>query len=139
MKIEVCSQAAALRQAEVLTEETAIISITSKGDPDVVFPDNPNILSVLHLKFNDLCSEVDEEGIPYGRELPRQEDFDGLKEYVTGLSCDHLIVHCWEGRSRSAAVAKAVHEFLGSRATLSSLRDFSPNPLVYTLACRELK
>lgn len=139
MKIDVCSQAAALRLAEVLKEKTAIISITSKGDPDVVFPDNPNILSVLHLKFNDLSSEFDEEGIPYGRELPRQEDFDGLKEFVTGLSCDRLIVHCWEGVSRSAAVAKAVYEFLGSRGTLSSRRAFDPNPLVYTLACRELK
>ncbi len=139
MKIEVCSQAAALSLAEEATEKTAIISITSTGEPDVVFPDNPSIVSVLHLKFNDLTSEVDEEGIPYGRELPRQEDFTGLKEFVTGLSCEHLIVHCWEGISRSAAVAKAVYEFLGSRDTLFSRQAFSPNPLVYALASRELR
>ncbi len=139
MKIEICSQAAAICQAEEATEKIAIISITSTGEPDVVFPDNPNIVSVLHLKFNDLTSEVDEEGIPYGRELPRQEDFAGLKEFVTDLSCERLIVHCWEGISRSAAVAKAVYEFLGSRGTLSSRRAFSPNQLVYAMVCRELK
>ncbi|MBQ6611564.1 MAG: hypothetical protein IJH70_14140 [Oscillospiraceae bacterium] len=138
MRIAVCSQAEALRLAEEVTEKTAIISITSKGDENVAFPKNPNILAVLHLKFNDLIVEYDEEGIPYGRELPQQEDLVGLKEFVTGLSCEQLIVHCWEGVSRSAAVAKAVYEFLGNKGILSSPQGLSPNPLVYKLVCREL-
>ena len=138
MRIDVCSQELALRLAAEATERISIISITSEGDPDVVFPENPNIAGVLHLKLNDLTEEYDEEGIPYGRPLPQQEDLAGLKEFVTGLACEVLIVHCWEGRSRSAAVASAVYEFRGRRDELRGAREASPNPLVYALACREL-
>ena len=62
MRIDVCSQAAALRLASDAAEKTALLSITSKGEPDVGFADNPNIVSILHLKFNDLSEECDEEG-----------------------------------------------------------------------------
>ena len=93
MRIDVCSQAAALRLASDAAEKSAILSITSKGEPDVGFADNPNIVSILHLKFNDLSEECDEEGIPYGRPLPVQEDFAGLKAFADGLSCEQVIVH----------------------------------------------
>ena len=138
MIIEICSRDMALNLAGSAWTKTSVISITSKGDRDVVFPENPNILSVLHLKINDLTSEFDEEGIPYGRPLPRQEDLAGLKEFVSGLQCESLIVHCHEGTSRSAAVAKAVYEFRGCKDVLPMHQKVSPNPLVYQLACREL-
>ena len=139
MIIKICSQAMAVELAAAARVRTSIISVTSKEAKDVVFADNSNIMSVLHLKFNDLTAEYDEEGIPYGRPLPRQEDFAGLKEFVSGLSCDCLIVHCWEGRSRSAAVAKAVFEYRGCRDTIEMGETASFNPLVYELACRELE
>ena len=66
------------------------------------------------------------------------EDFSGLKEFAAGLACDLLIVHCWEGKSRSAAVAKAVCRFMGLSCDLCSKEELSLNPLVYALACREL-
>ena len=138
MIIEVLGQKQAVEYAEYTRVRTSVISITSKGDADVVFRENPNIVSVLHLKFNDLTEKYDEEGIPYGRPLPQQEDFAGLKGFVTGLACEVLIVHCWEGRSRSAAVAKAVFEFRGRKDKLRMERDAYPNPRVYTLARREL-
>ena len=138
MIIEICSQTKALELAETAQTKTSVISITSKEDADLVFPDNPYILSVLHLKFNDLTEEYDEEGIPYGRPLPKHEDFAGLREFINGLHCDRLIIHCYEGASRSAAVAKAVYEFRGSEDEIHSQRGLSPNPLVYSLACREL-
>ena len=140
MQIDVCSREAAVRLAAEAAEKDSIISITSKEEPDEGLPENPNIVSVLHLKFNDLTEEYDEEGIPYGRPLPSQEDFAGLKEFADGLACERLIVHCWEGRSRSAAVAEALREYLGNRG-IPCLKGgpFSPNPLVYTLACRELR
>lgn len=138
MMIEICSRDAALELAEKARVKTSVISITSKEEDDVAFPGNPNILSVLHLKFNDLTEEYDEEGIPYGRPLPKQEDLAGLKEFVTALRCDSLIVHCWEGTSRSAAVAKAVYEARGRRDTVRARKTVSPNALVYELACREL-
>lgn len=138
MIIEICSLKRAVDLAEQARVKTSVISITSKEEDDVVFPDNPHILSVLHLKFNDLTDEYDEEGIPYGRPLPQPEDLAGLKAFVSSLTCDHLIVHCREGRSRSAAVAKAVCQFRKQADELCSQEELSPNPLVYALACREL-
>lgn len=138
MTIEVCSQAEALTLAAAAREKTAVVSITSTGDEAVAFPENPNIEGILRLRFNDLVTEYDEEGFPYGRPLPKQEDLVGLKAFVDGLSCPRLIVHCWEGASRSAAVAAAIYEYRGRRDTLQTGRRFAPNPLVYALACREL-
>ncbi|HAE45738.1 MAG TPA: hypothetical protein DCG37_09130, partial [Lachnospiraceae bacterium] len=102
------------------------------------FPENPNIVSILHMKFNDLTEEYDEEGIPYGRPLPQPDDFFGLKDFVAELACDILLVQCWEGNSRSAAVATAIYEYRGKEDELHLKRDACPNPLVYMLACREL-
>ena len=138
MIIQVYNQKQAVEYAESAGSETSIISITSKEDMDVVFPANPNVVSVLHMKFNDLTDEYDEEGIPYGRPLPQPEDFAGLKAFVAGLACDTLIVHCWEGKSRSAAVATAIYEFRGRKDNLYIKQDALPNPRVYALARREL-
>ncbi len=138
MTIDICSQAEALELAEETKEKTEIISITSLDERDVKFPDNPHIQEILHLKCNDLEEEYDEEGIPYGRPLPKPEDFSGLREFVSRLTCEYLIIHCWEGTSRSAAVAAAVYEYRGRRDTLRTRRVSAPNTLVYRLACREL-
>ena len=139
MRIQICSQVRALELAAGAKVKTSVISITSIGEENVSFPENGNLLSILHLKFNDLQSEYDEEGIPYGRPLPVQEDFSGLKAFVQELSCDFLIIHCWEGRSRSAAVAKAVYEFRKGRDDFRMPENSQPNPLVYTLALQALK
>ena len=138
MIIQVYSQQQAVEYAGYTKSKTSIISITSKEDADVVFPENPNLVSVLHMKFNDLTAEYDEEGIPYGRPLPQPEDFTGLKSFVRKLTCEILIVHCFEGKSRSAAVAIAIYEFLGCKDELRVSKDALPNPRVYDLACREL-
>ena len=138
MILQVCSQAQALTLAAEVQEKTAVISITSTGDEDVIFPDTPCIEAILPLKCNDLVSEYDEEGFPYGRPLPQLQDFEGLHTFVAGLTADRLIVHCWEGSSRSAAVAKAIYEFRGCQDQLLTGPRFAPNPLVYDLACRAL-
>ena len=138
MIIQVCSQKQAIEYAGCTKNKTSIISITSKEDADVVFPENLNIVSVLHMKFNDLTAEYDEEGIPYGRPLPQPEDFTGLKSFVEKLTCEILIIHCWEGRSRSAAIANAIYGFRGRKDELHITKDALPNSRVYDLACREL-
>ena len=138
MIIEVCSRSGALKLAAAAQVSTSVISITSTEEDDLEFSGNTNIRSVLHLKFNDLIEEYDEYGMPYGRPLPKQKDFDGLRDFVTALDCDRLIVHCWEGVSRSAAVAQAIYEFRGRTDTVRAEQPGRPNPLVYTLARREL-
>lgn len=138
MVIRICSLAAAQEAAEKAEGRLSVISITSDGDRDVVFRNRGNFDSILHLKFNDLQSEFDEEGIPYGRPIPGQKDFDGLKKFVDGLHCELLIVHCREGISRSAAVAAAIFEYRNRTDTLRTGQAFEPNRLVYELSCCEL-
>ena len=138
MIIEVCSRSGALKLAAAAQVSTSVISITSTEEDDLEFSGNTNLRSVLHLKFNDLTEEYDEYGMPYGRPLPKQKDFDSLRDFVTALDCDRLIVHCWEGVSRSAAVAQAIYEFRGRTDTVRAEQTGRPNPLVYTLARREL-
>ena len=138
MRIEICSLGRAIELAASAEEETAVISIVSTDEKDVEFTANPHVGAILHLKFNDLSAEYDEEGIPYGEPVPVREDFAGLKSFVDALCCGQLIVHCREGASRSAAVAAAVWEYRGGRDELRKGQDFRPNPLVYTLASREL-
>ena len=139
MIIEICSQTMAVDSVAEAQERTAIISIVSTEDKDVPFPDAPNIGPILRLKLNDLTKEYDEDGMPYGRPLPQPEDFFGLKAFGAQLRCERLIVHCWEGSSRSAAVAAAVYEFRGCSDTMRTYQRFAANPLVYKLACRELE
>ena len=138
MIIQVCSQTEALALAAKVREKTAVISITSTDDEDLLFPENPDIEAILHLKFNDLISEFDEEGFPYGRPLPQLSDLSTLRDFVISLTCDRLIVHCWEGASRSAAVARAIYDFRGGQDELLPGPQFAPNPLVYTLAIQAM-
>ena len=138
MIIEICSQKIAQERVASLQEDTAIISIVSLDEKDAAFSDNDRIIDVLRLKFNDLKEEYDEDGIPYGRPLPRSGDFNGLRSFVDNLYCERLLIHCWEGSSRSAAVAAAVYEYRGKKDMMLTHSRFNPNPLVYILACSEL-
>lgn len=138
MIIEVCGRAEAVERVAAAREAISVISITSTDEPAVAFPPNEHLLGVLRLRFNDLTSAWDEEGLPYGRPLPQMEDFDGLSSFVRGLQGQRLIVHCWEGVSRSAAVAMAIYEYRGRQDQLVTQERTSPNPRVYALARRAL-
>ena len=140
MIIEVCSQNSALEEVANIPagELVSVISIVSSDEKDVEFDCTENLCGILHLKFNDLEKEYDEEGIPYGRPLPKSKDLNGLIEFVVRLNCDKLVVHCYEGTSRSAAVASAIWKFRGGSDTILTHRRFAPNRLVYILACKEL-
>ena len=138
MIIEICGQQMAVSLVADARERTSVISITSTEDADVAFPANENVVAILRLRFNDLTEAYDGEGIPYGRPLPEQRDFEGLRAFVDALEGDRLIVHCWEGASRSAAVATAIFEARGGVDILKTHGQYRPNPRVYALACREL-
>lgn len=138
MIIEICSYERAAEAAFAHPADTAFISITSKDQKDAAFVHELPEGTVLSMHFNDLYEEYDEDGIPYGRPLPKQDDFKGLKEFIDSLQCAKLIIHCNEGISRSAAVSAAVYEYRGCRDTLLTHQRFAPNRLVYALACGEL-
>ena len=138
MMIEICGQETAVSLVANARERFSVISITSTEDEDVAFPANENAVAIMRLRFNDLTETYDEEGFPYGRPLPEQRDFVGLKTFVDVLVGERLIVHCWEGASRSAAVATAIFEARGGVDHLKTHGRYAPNPRVYALACREL-
>ena len=140
MIIEICSQNRALEEVtnKPTGELVSVISIVSSDEKDVEFYCKENLCGVLHLKFNDLEKEYDEEGLPYGRPLPKLQDLNGLREFVVQLDCDRLIVHCYEGTSRSAAAASAIWKFRGGSDTILTHQRFAPNRLAYILACKEL-
>lgn len=138
MMIEICGQETAVSLVANARERFSVISITATEDGDVAFPANENAVAILRLCFNDLTEPYDEDGFPYGRPLPEQGDFEGLKTFVDALDGERLIVHCWEGASRSAAVATAIFEARGGVDRLKTHGRYAPNPRVYALACREL-
>ena len=138
MRIEICSRKRALQLAAEAEANTAVISVVSADEAEVQFDGFCAVGPVLHLSFNDLESEYDEEGIPYGRPLPKPADFRGLKAFADALSADCLLVHCFEGASRSAAIAAALYEYRGGTDVLCTRQTFRPNRLVYALACEAL-
>ena len=87
MIIEICSRDAALERVAGARERTSVVSITSTDEPNVAFPENDSVNAILRLQFNDLTEEYDEEGIPYGRPLPEERDFSGLRAFVEALDC----------------------------------------------------
>lgn len=122
----------AIEMSKTFKNKTSIISITCPDDDNVIFADNPNIISVFRMKFNDVTSE--EYGIP----VPVQDNFNGLKAFVDTLTCDDLVVHCGAGVSRSAAVAAAINDYLELGYNIFGNINYHPNHLVYSLACTEL-
>ena len=138
MKIEVCSRSKMKELAGALEENAAVISIVSAEEADEKLEVFGKIKEVLPLRFNDLESETDEEGIPYGRLLPKAEDFSKLKAFVDSLDISHLFIHCHEGSSRSAALALAVWEYRKEKDLLITHQSWKPNRLVYRLACEAL-
>jgi len=98
---------------------TAIISITRQDDKPAVIKDGFNL--ILRLQFDDEYEErlgekigsipdLGDDGVIlcHGRILPDANHAAAIIDFIENLSCDHLIVHCHAGVSRSAAVAKFV-------------------------------
>lgn len=133
MKILIMSEMAAVEYIKQTKEYVSIISITSTLEDDVVFKHNGTLKNIFRMKFNDVLSTTD------GFDAPKQKDFSGLKKFVDNLSCDVLVVHCFAGVSRSAAVAAAIMDYLKIEHDLFNSNEYEPNKLVYKLAKKELK
>lgn len=134
-KIEICSERVAKRIADCAEIPISIISITSP-DEFVKFTDNnPNIKNIFRMYFYDIDHDLNPNMQP-----PKQENFDGLKDFVDTQSqiCKVLLVQCEEGVSRSAAVGAAANEYLQLQQKIWGQPQYSPNRLVYRMACAEL-
>ena len=88
-------------------EKTAIISITNVDNGFVNFRNNNenNIVSVLHLFFDDVCSNEPN--------CMNESDAEKIAEFAKNIAdkVDQIIVHCEAGVSRSAGVAAALMKY----------------------------
>ena len=138
MRLQIVPEFIAVRESDKYDVPTAIISIVGLNDKYVIFADNPNIKAIFRMKFNDL--DLGEGRFTEFQEAV-EEDFEGLKEFVDSLhdlNVEQLIIHCYGGISRSAAVGAAVNEYLGLNENIWNNKIFFPNLHVYKLACNEL-
>lgn len=135
IKVMIMSQAQAVAASKTLTEKTAIVSITVPEQKLPVFAENKNILGIFRMQFWDISSPMS------GIEMPKQSDFDGLKDFVDRMVSAHVkifLVHCAAGISRSSATAAAISDYLSLGAHIFDNPAYFPNRLVYRLARHEL-
>ena len=135
MKILVTSEQEAVALSRGLSRKTAIISITAPGQERPVFAKSEFITGIFRLCFSDIASEVP------GMRMPEQSDFEGLRGFLDGISSlgtQQIIVHCGAGISRSAGLAQAVSEYLGTDVHIFDNPAYIPNRLVWYLAGKEL-
>ena len=116
-----------------LKEKTAFISIYNTTQQPVRFYNDPNIVGVCYLMFEDVDATQNSCMEPSQGE----EIFKFLDE--VGTSIERLIIHCTFGYSRSAAVAAAILEAtMNSGNVILNNDDYFPNMHVYTIVLNAL-
>lgn len=135
IRLEIMSQMKAVLASKTVSEKTAIISITAPGQRLPEFAPNPNIIGIFRMRFWDVSSPA------AGLRLPKQSDFDGLRDFTDEMvqkQAAVFMIHCAAGISRSAATAAAISDYLHLNAHIFDSPSYFPNRLVYKLARHEL-
>ena len=117
-------RAAELTKLESLPK-TAIVSITDIGSMSNSFANNPNILGIHRVQFNDV-----EKGETGAMTVDHAVDIlDFVKQH---LDAELILVHCEGGVSRSAGVAAALMKiFNGDDMEIFKSPRFCPNMTCY--------
>ncbi len=112
-----------------------IISIRNPDDADIVFANNPQIKAVLHMKFYDSIEEL------YGS--IKMSDAEIIATFVNKWrdSIEEIVIHCYEGVSRSAGVCAALMKYLnGDDSEIWSDKiHYRPNTRCYEFVLKALK
>jgi len=123
----------------------AVISITSPGDEPAKIQNGFH--DVLRVAFDDLYEETLKETVGdvpdlcpkgpvywHGLLLPNYDHAKEIIQFLDELVCDHVIVHCHAGVSRSAAVAQFIVDHYGARLDQGNFCDTAcMNKRVYRL------
>ncbi len=105
-----------------------IISITNPGDEDICFFPNEEIKAILHIKFSDIVDDL-----PLAIQISQAEEIVQFVDYWKN-NIQHIVVHCEEGRSRSAGVCAALMFYLnGNNAEILKNKHYFPNQRCYEL------
>jgi predicted protein tyrosine phosphatase len=142
----------AVEAIEPHTEPHLVISINCPGEPPAKIRSNRAQLGRVNLFFWDIDRL---ESLPDGRVRLHGSDtvFENIKEADLCQATDakaivdlveahpearNIVIHCTAGKSRSAAVAAALHKVLnGSDAPIFDNKRYSPNMRVYRMVLEE--
>jgi hypothetical protein len=129
MKFQVLSRENAKRYSfETNINKCIIISINGTDEELNKFNDNPNILAICPLVFNDV--EGDEANCMTRADADKIIGF--VNEYVDKV--DEIVVHCGAGKSRSAGTCAALMMILnGNDSAIFDNPRFCPNMHCYRL------
>ena len=100
-----CSQQSACERPS--WRNWAVISITDINFADA--PLQPGWLDVLRLKFDDI-SDISHDGYVRMGDLQARAIIQFVRRMHDDTRIEGILVHCWAGVSRSAAVAKWISE-----------------------------
>ena len=116
-----CSREYALKHRPA--KNTALISITTPGQEDVVFDHLNDYAGFYRICFQDTIDPTNDDG-------PTLQVIDKLYSYLCACEVlfDHIVVHCEYGVSRSAAVALLAEVF--GFTCLSRLKATEANTLM---------
>lgn len=149
MKITVLSRPE-VEKMEAVKAPHLIISINCPGDEPAKIRTNRATLGRTNLFFWDLDHKPQSGTVEYGGvkieidEIPEEHlvqpnDARSIVELVLAHpDAKEIIVHCTAGRSRSAAVAAALHKVLnGDDSIIFNDKKYSPNMRVYRMVLNE--
>lgn len=106
MEFRIASRAGARRFSYETNKRSIIISITDFWSRPVNFADNPNVIGILRLKFDDVSRG--EENCMTEEDAKKIIRF--VNNYIGSVEC--ILVHCEAGVSRSAGVCAALMKII---------------------------
>lgn len=121
------SKSEALKRARSLTRPTIILSIDDPGKREIDFGERPDLWGVLSVRFID-------DDRP-GEYTMSTDDAETILDFVESYIGQYvqIIVHCYEGKSRSAGVAAALQELLFGKNDILDDWHYHPNMLCYQM------
>lgn len=142
MRIEVMNRPVAEARSQIERhEDKVIISIYTPSDnPAAIDKDNPTVLDVLTLCFED-CDETDRERYD-GSWVFNEDEAELIFWFVEQWKdkVDSIWVHCDGGVSRSAGVAAALlKHYTGDDSQIFDNPKYYPNSLVYSTCIRKFQ
>jgi len=140
----------AVEAIEPHTEPHLVISINCPGEPPAKIRSNRAQLGRVNLFFWDLDKLPESGTVRYHgsdtefssileKDLCQPTDAVKIVDLVEAHpEAKQIVVHCTAGKSRSAAVAAALHKVLnGSDAPIFDNKRYSPNMRVYRMVLEE--
>lgn len=116
-------------------EKYAIVSIQEAPYEDmaITYKEGKNCKGVLNLWFSDI-SRIEDQKMDESIKLMTEEDAFRIKDFIDSIwdmELDRLIIHCYGGVSRSAAVAAAISKIKMNDDSEYFNGNYIPNMFVY--------